>query len=88
MDTPRPFDDVATDMIDDAADKVRWNRKQANKLLEKANEIEEMAAITAEKYREAAASLIMEAQVHANFVSDILDAEYPMTSNVGDDDDE
>lgn len=86
MDTPRPFDEVATDLMDDSADKVRWNRKQANKLLDKANDIEEMAAITAEKYREAAASLIMEAQAHADCISEILAAEYPMTSNVGDDD--
>lgn len=86
MDDPRPFDEVATDLIDDAADKVRWNRKQANKLLDKANEIEEQAAITADKYREAAASLIMEAQSHADCISGILEAEYPMSSSIGDDD--
>lgn len=84
MEDPRPFDQVATDLIDDAADKVKWNRKQANKLLDRANEIEEMAAITADKMREAAAALIMEAQAHAELTSDILAAEFPMTGFVGD----
>lgn len=76
---PRPFDEVATDLIDDAASKVQWARKQANKLLAKAEEIEEMAATTASKYREAAASLILEASGWAETVSDILEAEYPMS---------
>lgn len=88
MEDPRPFDEVATDLIDDAADKVRWNRRQADKLLRKADEIEEQAAITAEKFREAAASLILEAQTHADTISDILTAEYPMTGNVGKEEDE
>lgn len=88
MEDPRPFDEVATDMIDSAADKVRWNRKQADKLLRKADQIEEQAAITAEKFREAAASLIMEAQSYADNISDILTAEYPMTGFVGEDEDE
>lgn len=78
MEDVRPFDQVATDLIDDAASKVQWSRKQANKLLARADEIEEMAAITASKYREAAASLIIEAQTWASDVSDILEAEYPM----------
>lgn len=86
MDTPRPFDEVATDLIDDTADKVKWNRKQADKFLAKANEIEEMAAITADKYREAAAALIIEAQAHADNISDILAAEYPMSDSLEDED--
>lgn len=85
METPRAFDEVATDLIDDAASKVKWARKQANKFLAKADEIEEMAAITADKYREAAASLIIEAQSFADSVSDILQAEYPMNDSLGED---
>ena len=81
----RPFDEVAEDLINDANEKVLWARKQANKLLEKANIVEENAAITAGKYREAAASLIMEAQGFADGVTDVLIAEYPMG---GDEEDE
>lgn len=88
METPRPFDEVATDLIDDSRDKVQWARKQANKLLAKAEDVEEMAAITASKYRELAASLIMEAQGFADGVADILIAEYPMNDSLGDEDDE
>lgn len=87
MEKPRPFDQVATDLMDDAADKVKWARKQANKLLARASEIEEQAAITADKFREAAASLIIEASSWADDVADILQAEYPMGS-VGDEEDE
>lgn len=82
---PRPFDEVATDLIDDATDKVKFNRKQANKLLDKANEIEEMAAQTANKLREAAAALIIEAQCHADSIADYLEAEYPMSGEVEED---
>jgi F0F1-type ATP synthase membrane subunit b/b' len=76
---PRPFDEVATDLIDDATDKVKFNRKQANKLLDKANEIVEMAEQTAEKLREAAAALIIEASGYADSIADYLEAEYPMS---------
>lgn len=86
MEEPRAFDQVATDLMDDAADKVQWARKQANKLLGRAEEIEEMAALTASKFREAAASLIIEASSWADTVSDILEAEYPMGASMEDDD--
>lgn len=86
MEEPRPFDQVATDLMDDAADKVKWARKQANKMLSRADEIEEQAAITASKFREAAASLIIEASTWADDVADILQAEYPMNSSLEDDD--
>lgn len=84
----RPFDEVADDLIRDANDKVLWARKQANKLLAKANDIEEMAAITASKYREAAASLVLEAQGFADGVTDILIAEFPMNVDTTDEEDE
>lgn len=85
---PRSFDEVATDLIDDAADKVRWARKQANKLLARAGDIEEQAAITASKFREAAASLIVEASSWADTVSDIMAAEYPMNDSLGEDEED
>lgn len=88
MDEPRAFDEVATDLIDDAADKVRWARKQANKLLARAEEIEEQAALTASKFREAAASLIIEASSWADTVSDIMAAEYPMNDGIGEDEED
>lgn len=78
MEDVRPFDKIATDLIDDAASKVRWARKHANKLLAKADQVEEMAAITASKFREAAASLIIEAQSWGDTVAGILETEYPM----------
>lgn len=78
MEDVRPFDEVATDLINDANEKVMWARKQANKFLAKADDIEETAAITASKYRELAASMILEAQGFADGVSDILIAEFPM----------
>lgn len=89
MEEIRPFDEVADDLINDANDKVQWARKHANKFLDKANDIEEMAAIVASKYRELAAALITEAQGFADGVSDILIAEFPMESSfVGDEEDE
>lgn len=86
MEDPRPFDECATDLIDDAAAKVKWNRKQANKLLDKANEIEEMAAQTASRLREAAAALIIEAQAHGDSIAEYLEVEYPMTGDTEDGD--
>lgn len=74
----RPFDEVADDLIAEANERVLFARKQADKLLRKANDIEENAAITANKYREAAASLIIEASGYADGVADVLAAEYPL----------
>lgn len=71
-------DDIFGDLMTKSAVVTKGNRKSALKLLDKANDVEERAAIVANKYRELAAALILEAQSYANDVADMLVEEFPL----------
>lgn len=67
-------------LMDDSAEKMKWNRSQAIRLLEMATELDERA----EKLRHLAAVLILEAQEFAHETAELLTMEFPM----GDDESE
>lgn len=74
-----PFEDLnSTGMfghfMDMSSEKTKWNRDVAIKFLAEADWLEDMA----EKYRHAAATLILEAQAFSNHTADMLAAEFPM----------
>lgn len=71
-------EDIFSDLMTRSTIITKGNRKSALKLLDKANDIEERAAIVANKYRELAAALILEAQSYANDVADMLVEEFPL----------
>lgn len=74
--------DAFGDLIDDAHEKTKWNRQTAMDLLEKANEIERQAAETADKLRNLAGLLVLEAQAFAEDTANYLMAEFPMEEGV------
>jgi hypothetical protein len=61
-------------LMDDAAEKMSWNRDTALRLLEMATAYEERA----EKLRHLAATLVLEAQDMANETAEFLSLEFPM----------
>ncbi len=61
-------------LMDDAAEKMAWNRDTALKLLDMAANYEDRA----EKLRHLAATLILEAQDLATETADFLSLEFPM----------
>lgn len=60
-------------LIDGAADKVQWARKQAIEFLAYADSLEERAA----SYRHLAGLMVEEAQEYVGEVADLLAAEFP-----------
>lgn len=64
-------------LMDDSADKMAWNKKQALELLAMADAWEERA----EKMRHLAATLILDAQDFASEVGDLLAMEFPMSGD-------
>lgn len=62
-------------LVDNAADKVKWNRDVAIRMLEEADWLEDLAT----KYRHIAATLILEAQEFSNHTAEFLAMEFPMT---------
>jgi hypothetical protein len=71
-------EDIFSDLMTRSTIITKGNRRSALKLLDKANDIEERAAIVANKYRELAAALILEAQSYASDVADMLVEEFPL----------
>lgn len=71
-------------MIEDAASAARWNRKWANKFLDYANELEDRA----QKFRNLAAQLVIEARDCAEEVSTLIASEFPMEVPDNDSEDE
>jgi len=71
-------EEIFSDLMTKSVAVTKGNRKSALRLLDKANDIEERAAIVANKYRELAAALILEAQSYANDVADMLVEEFPL----------
>lgn len=74
----READALYGEVMTMTAQVVRSNRKEASKLLDKANEIEQRAAILANTYRELAASLVLEAVEYAKNQGDLLLSEFPL----------
>jgi hypothetical protein len=60
--------------MDMSSEKTMWNRDVALKFLAEADWLEELA----EKYRHAAATLILEAQEFSSHTADLLAMEFPM----------
>jgi predicted metal-binding transcription factor (methanogenesis marker protein 9) len=63
------------ELMDDAAEKSKWNRDVALQLLEIAQSHDDYA----EKLRHLAATLILEAQDFASETADLLAMEFPMS---------
>jgi len=61
--------------MDMSSEKTMWNRDVALKFLAEASWLEDLA----EKYRHAAATLILEAQEFSAHTADLLAMEFPMT---------
>lgn len=78
MDDPGEAEEIFGELMTKSAEIMKWNRKHALDLLEKANEIEARAAVVANSYRGLAASLILEAQAYADDQADLLMAEFPL----------
>lgn len=62
-------------LMDNAAEKVKWNKAKALELLEEADWLEDLAT----KYRHLAATMILEAQDFGNETAKLLAMEFPMT---------
>lgn len=60
-------------LIDGAADKVQWARAKAVEFLEYADSLEERAS----SYRHLAGLMVVEAQMYAGEVSELVAAEFP-----------
>jgi len=74
----RESDALYSEVMTMTAKVVRSNRKEATRLLEKANEVEERAAVVANTYRELAAALVIEAAEYARDQADNLLSEFPL----------
>jgi hypothetical protein len=76
-----PFDDMTTSnemfghLMDQSAEKTKWNRDTALTLLNEADWLEDLAT----KYRHLAAVLVLEGQEFSKHTADLLAMEFPMT---------
>lgn len=77
MDSIEDFTEDANSMsgylIDGAADKVQWARQKAIEFLEYADSLEERAA----SYRHLAGLMVVEANMYAGEIADLVSAEFP-----------